>query len=616
MRFREIFNILIGESTSQEISLRYLRKYVQDERTSQQLWKLDQTPSKGDIPNIVQLYKQSQDLNQLAPYLQKYYNFKKKGLIKNLDSNFVKFTERIDALEAKRANSLQKVKVDRTINPEDVLVDNEDIQILKAHSPKACIQYGAGYSFCISRPGGGNLYHSYRSNFESTFYFIFFKKIPKSDPTHIMVLDRTGDGWKVTHADNDTQSTEWENIVEEFPILKQYEELFVNNPLTDEENKRFYRVHSFKTLKKISAFNRLSYGEKAQALSEMLDLPNEIFNILDSDLRNEFISSGANLTKLQANSLTPKEIARYQKVRTQVLDHLLYLQEYKFNILDVGIPSVQERMKKDYERAQSIINGRGEIATSKGRNYAFMDLLITELPDLSKLTEEDELLISDCPITSLKGCPKKLWSFACRGCGDLENLEGGPEEVKASYTCNNCGIKTLKGSPKKVGLRFYCLYNYSLENLEGGPQDVGSYGTGLYNCSGNLLESLKGAPKNIVEFDCSWNHLTSLKDGPERIYNRIDFEGNDLTDTENVPLILPKVGGKIKYIEEGGGYRFSGLFALPIKIAERFVENLNRKIDEYISHHPEYTIDKNVEESVFPKFDELSSRLRQKLNIN
>ena len=149
MKFKNYYQTIF-ESTSQENSLKYLKKFVPNEEIAKKLWDMDQTPSKGDVPNIVRLYQQSNDLNTLNLYLQKYYKFKKTGILRSIDPNFIRFTEKIDALEAKKANSLTKVKVDKTINPEDVLVDNEEIQILKAHNKNACIQYGAGYTYCIS----------------------------------------------------------------------------------------------------------------------------------------------------------------------------------------------------------------------------------------------------------------------------------------------------------------------------------------------------------------------------------------------------------------------------------------------------------------------------------
>lgn len=599
MKFKNYYQTIF-ESTSQENSLKYLKKFVPNEEIAKKLWDMDQTPSKGDVPNIVRLYQQSNDLNTLNLYLQKYYKFKKTGILRSIDPNLIRFTEKIDALEAKKANSfLPRVKVDKKINPEDILVDNEEIQILKAHNKNACIQYGAGYTFCISRPGGGNLYHGYRSNSHSTFYFIFFKKTPDDDPKHIMVLDHHQNGWMVTYADNDTKSAQWGDIIKEFPILKQYKKLFINNPLTDEEMRRAYRVNTFKQTTGIQEFNALSYDEKAQALSEMTDLPDFFFTKLDSNLRNEFISSGANLTQLQVNSLTPKEIERYKKVRTQIVPHLL---KYKFNKFDVDIPSIKQRIQDDYESALAESRSPSPNGLSSMR-YSFIDLLLLKLPDLSHVKETDSLFISNCQLQSLENCPKKLDEFYCVG-NQLENLEGGPEEVRLSYTCRNNGLTSLKGSPKKVGTAFYCDEN-ELKSLEGGPEKVGF----RYDCSLNQLVSLKGAPEITAGFHCGFNKLTSLKDGPKIITKFLDFTANPITDVTNVPLFLTDEvtkDKKIRYFSHWDDNRISGLIStIPSRLADQFIDNLNKKLEEYIKDKPEYEI---VDESAFPQFHGLLSK--------
>lgn len=609
MKFKNYYQTIF-ESTSQENSLKYLKKFVPNEEIAKKLWDMDQTPSKGDVPNIVRLYQQSNDLNTLNLYLQKYYKFKKTGILRSIDPNFIRFTEKIDALEAKKANSLTKVKVDKTINPEDVLVDNEEIQILKAHNKNACIQYGAGYTFCISRPGGGNLYHGYRSNSHSTFYFIFFKKTPEHDPRHIMVLDRHQYGWMVTYADNDTQSTEWEDIIEEFPILKQYEKLFVNNPLTDEEKIRASKVDLFKQNPSIPSFNKLNYEEKAQALSEVINLPDYIFTLLDSDLRNEFISSGANLTRLQINSLTPKEIERYKKVRNNLVPHIAYSKEYKFNKFDIDIPVIKQKIKNDHETAiKKLENANPEgLDRNSGKYYTLSNLILIQLPNLSHLTERDSLHLENCHLESLEGCPKKLWDFYCVN-NNLENLEGGPEETFASYTCSKNGLTSLKGGPKKVGTQFYCREN-KLTNLEGGPKEIGV----MYDCSSNELTSLKGAPEVVTIFNCSFNKLTSLKDGPKIVQKSMDIAGNpSLTDVENVPLFLTKdidVKKRIRRFSDwlyGNDKRLYGIqSSIPsTKLEIEFIDNLNKKLEEYIKDKPEYEI---VDESVFPRFNGLVSK--------
>lgn len=594
MGLKSFKNFFLSESASQDAAMVFLKKNIPDDvDLRNEIYRLDRSPSKGDVPAIFSLYKQSENLDVLGQYLKQYYSFKSQNRIKRLNPDYLKFTEEIDKIAAKKSNSLQKTKVNRDINSEDLLVDNEEIQILKAHNKNACIQYGAGYSFCISRPGGGNMYYGYRLNQASTFYFIFFKKVPHSDPKHIMVLDKNKNGWMVTYADNDTQSIDWEDVVEDFPILKQYEKLFIVNPFTDEELARAQRVNFFKKSPSLKNFNELNYEEKGQALSELIDLPDYIFETLDSNLRNEYISSGGNLTKLQTYSLIPKEIERYKKVRAQVVPNLPE-KNYKFNEFDIEIPFIQQKIKEDHVLAIDHIKKKSASPDS-GQHYYLSNLLLVQLPSLHKLTEQDSLDIVNCQLTSLRGCPKKLWAFHCVDNPSLESLEGGPEKVTTSYDCTKNGLTSLKGAPKIVGTEFNCSDN-ALTTLEGGPEQVSRY-----DCSSNRLISLKGAPEKVGVLDCSFNLLKSLKDGPKWITNILDIGANSIEDVEHVPLILSEKTKKVRLFSDYGDDRLYGVMSVSLKISHLLIDSLNKKLKAFVDAHPDFTI----AESVFKKFDNL-----------
>lgn len=191
---------------------------------------------------------------------------------------------------------------------------------------------------------------------------------------------------------------------------------------------------------------------------------------------------------------------------------------------------------------------------------------------------------------------------------NLNDLEGGPEEVDDTYVCSANKLKSLKGSPIKVG-SFVCRSN-SLKTLEGGPKEVSHW----YDCSENQLISLKGSPKIVRVFKSAYNkNLNSLKDGPEIIIDALDIFGNRITDMENVPVLLLGDLKKLSYIKYNDT-RVSGLWSgIPINLMDDFVDSLNRKIDEFVKNHPEYTIDTDVRESLFPKFDDLSKKLLRKV---
>ena len=77
---------------------------------------------------------------------------------------------------------------------------------------------------------------------------------------------------------------------------------------------------------------------------------------------------------------------------------------------------------------------------------------------------------------------------------------GGPSGA-GSFAVNDNTLKTLEGSPHKVGRNFRCDNNH-LTSLVGGPKWVG----GSYNCNSNNLTSLEGLPMYIGgNFSCSEN---------------------------------------------------------------------------------------------------------------
>ena len=105
-------------------------------------------------------------------------------------------------------------------------------------------------------------------------------------------------------------------------------------------------------------------------------------------------------------------------------------------------------------------------------------------------------------LKSLNGTPKKVGEyFNCSNCASLESLEGAPEKVGRSFYCLGCtSLKSLEGAPKKVMLSFLCYGCTSLKSLKGVPKELGW----SFSCNGcTSLKSLEGAPKEVgINFYC------------------------------------------------------------------------------------------------------------------
>ena len=114
---------------------------------------------------------------------------------------------------------------------------------------------------------------------------------------------------------------------------------------------------------------------------------------------------------------------------------------------------------------------------------------------------------------SSTGLVDVVGSFDCRyqGLRDFKGVRFG--EVGGYFNCEGNQLTTLKGAPQEVGGSLYCRNN-QLTTLEGAPQEVG----GNFSCSGNPLTTLKGAPQEVGgDFSCSGNPLTTLKGAPQEV---------------------------------------------------------------------------------------------------
>jgi len=94
--------------------------------------------------------------------------------------------------------------------------------------------------------------------------------------------------------------------------------------------------------------------------------------------------------------------------------------------------------------------------------------------------------------------------FNCRvmNLTDLKGIKFG--RISGDFDCFGNQLRTLEGAPREVGGYFDCNNN-QLRTLEGAPREVGGY----FDCSNNQLQTLEGAPETIGRAFHS-DHLRSL----------------------------------------------------------------------------------------------------------
>ena len=123
--------------------------------------------------------------------------------------------------------------------------------------------------------------------------------------------------------------------------------------------------------------------------------------------------------------------------------------------------------------------------------------------------------------------------FDCSYLG-IKSLKGSPQKVGGTFWCNNNQLTSLKGAPQEVGWDFYCDSN-QLTSLEGAPQRVGEN----FSCSDNQFTSLEGAPKTVGGyFDCGHSKLTSLEGAPQKVGGDFECSGNYLTSLKGAPKTI------------------------------------------------------------------------------
>lgn len=275
--------------------------------------------SEGAIRNIVKKFHNDATEREIRREIDDFEKYKKSLQKKDpfQYKTWIEFTEAIHAAKGKAEFKKGTPTQDVVANQDDIIADDENVTIYRGDSQDKCVLYGKGYTFCISRKAGGNMFSNYRLGKESTFYFIYFKKKPKSVTDHIMVLDHTKNGWEWTFADNHTQEVRggWNEIFGRYPELGIYKDLLVNKKLDGDEKKFIQGLKDFRENPTLEQFELFSYGEKIKVLKSTQFIKDDVWESLDFFLRNEYLNVSPNLNNKQADSLNLKEIKLYKKVR-------------------------------------------------------------------------------------------------------------------------------------------------------------------------------------------------------------------------------------------------------------------------------------------------------------
>ena len=105
--------------------------------------------------------------------------------------------------------------------------------------------------------------------------------------------------------------------------------------------------------------------------------------------------------------------------------------------------------------------------------------------------------------------------------------ETGLVDIDGSFYCSEQGLTDFKGVRFGTVSGYFDCDGNQLTSLVGAPESVG----GDFFCSHNQLSSLDGAPESIGGgFYCRINQLTSLMGAPKSVGRDLYFAGNPVSE--------------------------------------------------------------------------------------
>ncbi len=396
---------------------------------------------------------------------------------------------------------------------DDVILDNDELLIVKGDGRDKCIKYGKGESWCISRVDTSNMYTTYRLRMGSpAFYFVIDKQLPETAPNKkIVVMVNENGGYSIADRGNGndvgfggnsgSDIVKWDYIIKIQPKLSNYQSLFEKHPLSQKERDLYQKIEnevSDETFKNFTFDEKEAYiGYPHHLTVGQLDILDKISNG-KSLIRKYAISTiGVNLTQeIQNKHLTPSD-------KNVLIENVLqYLQVENYTIDNNGIVDVHDDVYIEDVIYTTLPIRFGKVDGNFSCSY---NEYLTSLVGVPPFVRRSVSYERNSSLQSLKGGVQYCGgSFMCNINSSLISLEGAPHTIGHNIQCNdNKVLKSLTGLPMSVNGDFTCDDNNSLASLIGGPL----YVDGNFSCNNNVsLLSLRGAPEYIrFNFYCNGN---------------------------------------------------------------------------------------------------------------
>ena len=229
-----------------------------------------------------------------------------------LYKDFLKFQEKVDGLYGEY-KLRQKRKEQKELQEEKIEFVPGKISVYPCNSVNDAIKYGSGTIWCVSQPGNGN-YDSYRSDFQSTFYYVQDNTRQSDDPLSRVMVDVQKDGVVSLTDINNTTGTiaefgeDWEKYFDYLEENGVDISQFVNKPLTQEEieennliGKEINDLEKFEKLPLEYKFKYIGRGHSltTKQLKSIINLQSVHSNEVKNILINEYLSTGKCLPAFQ-----------------------------------------------------------------------------------------------------------------------------------------------------------------------------------------------------------------------------------------------------------------------------------------------------------------------------
>ena len=226
-------------------SLSNARKLYSSKITSgifEELVSLDPSKTFKYIEKICKFYLEYKGINleKLKSEIETFDSLSQKNLIDNRDINSFKNYTDFSSFISLNSNKMSKSEEKALIKNEgsEVILNTKDLLVLLIKDEKASIMYGSGTKWCIAATDSENYFKRYRKD-RVTFYFIFQKNLPSSDPLYKIAIAVYPDLKMEMYNAKDRKFTSFK-ILKELGINKN---IFKVNSLNKEELDEFLKNH-------------------------------------------------------------------------------------------------------------------------------------------------------------------------------------------------------------------------------------------------------------------------------------------------------------------------------------------------------------------------------------